>query len=63
MAGRTGMSRYELAERLKLPIQSICGLVRPMVKVGALTESGDTRPNDYGNASKILRLPQFVEVK
>ena len=61
MAGRLGMTRYELAERLNLPLQSVCGLVRPMVVAGDLAELGDTRPSPSGRASKILRLPRPSE--
>lgn len=63
MAGRSGATRYELAERLELPIQTICGLARPMVKAGDLIEAGDKRPSPHGSPSKILRLPRFAEVK
>lgn len=55
------MTRYEIAERLELLVSSVCGLVRPMVKSGTLIESGATRPSPNGHASKVLRLPQFVE--
>jgi hypothetical protein len=51
-----GFTRYELSDRLSLPLQSVCGLVRPLVLAGLLVESGDTRPAPSGSKAKVVRL-------
>jgi hypothetical protein len=62
-AGTAGMTRYELSEELRLPIQTICGLVRPLVVAGDIVEIGDTRESPSGSASKIVRLAEPAEAK
>ena len=59
-AGAEGRTRYEIAEELKILVQSICGLVRQMVETGHVVELGDTRPAPSGSAAKIVRLPKYA---
>lgn len=60
MAGRNGLTRHELADRMGILLSSVCGLVRQLVSDGAVVESGDTRPSPAGRSSKIVRLPQYT---
>ena len=53
-AGDHGLTRYELAEILSRPIQSVCRPVRELLDAGKLIERGDCRPSPYGNASRVL---------
>jgi hypothetical protein len=51
-----GCTRFELAELLNLQIQSVCGLIRPLIVAGLLVEDGDTRPTPSGSSAKVVRL-------
>jgi hypothetical protein len=60
MAGKNGLTRFEIANRLNLQIQSVTGPVRLMLDRGIVVETAETRPSPSGSQSKILRLPQFA---
>jgi len=57
----SGLTRHELAQRMKIPLSSVCGLVNAMVKAGAIVEPGTTRPSPSGHTAGILVLPRYVE--
>ena len=55
-----GMTRYELAVEMDIPVQLICGRAHELVKAGMVVEMGDTRPAPSGRASKIMRLHKYT---
>lgn len=56
IVGRSGLTRYELAEKMRLPIQSITGPVRVLLDNGAIVEPGNRRESPHGKPAKVLVL-------
>ncbi|MEM7784957.1 MAG: hypothetical protein AAF939_03225 [Planctomycetota bacterium] len=54
-AGTEGLTRYELAFRMRIPVQSITGPVKSLVDSGDIFETGDKRPTPMGATSKVLQ--------
>jgi predicted transcriptional regulator len=59
-----GLTRYELAEKLKRPVSSICGRVHELEQTDLIVETDDKRQTPYGGESVVLRIaPQYRIVK
>jgi hypothetical protein len=57
-AGDAGLTRHELAERLGLPLSSVCGRVNQLVRSGQAIEHGDTRMSPYGHRAAVLHVAE-----
>lgn len=53
----TRLSRQQISELTRRPINTICGRVDSLVTKGALVECGERRDAATGKRQKLLRLP------
>ena len=53
-SGSTGMTRDELSEYLRSPIQSICPAIAKLKKFRLIVAKGETRVTQYGKPAKVL---------
>lgn len=53
-AGQNGLTREELAEALRIPINSVCSVALAMLADGSIVDSGRTRATHSGYPAAIL---------
>jgi predicted transcriptional regulator len=51
-----GLTRYELAERLRRPVSSICGRMKELEDSGMVVDTDETRPTTYGGKAVVMRI-------
>lgn len=49
-----GATRWELAQGLRIPYQSVCSVVLSLLDAGLLRETTDTRPTPTGSRAAVL---------
>lgn len=52
--GDLGATRHEIADRLRLPLTTVCGRVNELKKMGEVTEPGTRRLTPHGKTAVVV---------